>query len=157
MIESVSAVTLATHDMGRAVRFYRALGFDVVRGGANATFTSFSAGTSYLNLTAQPAHRRWSWWGRAVFHVADVDAFYHRAVARGVGPPNAPPRRRMGRTLLPHHRPRRARTQLRPACGYRKGGVITGVRRHPPDLARLPYYGRNAKTSPTKGRCSVQR
>ncbi|MCH9027948.1 MAG: VOC family protein [Proteobacteria bacterium] len=91
MIESVSAVTLATHDMGRAVRFYRALGFDVVRGGANATFTSFRAGTSYLNLTAQPAHRRWSWWGRAVFHVADVDAFYHRAVAEGLDP-QTPPR-----------------------------------------------------------------
>jgi catechol 2,3-dioxygenase-like lactoylglutathione lyase family enzyme len=27
MIESISAVTLATHDMPRAVRFYRALGF----------------------------------------------------------------------------------------------------------------------------------
>lgn len=64
MIESVSAITLATHDMGRAVKFYRALGFDVIRVGANTTFTSFRAGTGYLNLTAQPAHRRWSWWGR---------------------------------------------------------------------------------------------
>ena len=26
-IESLSAVTLATHDMARAVRFYRSLGF----------------------------------------------------------------------------------------------------------------------------------
>jgi catechol 2,3-dioxygenase-like lactoylglutathione lyase family enzyme len=29
MIESISAVTLATHNMPRAVRFYRALGFGV--------------------------------------------------------------------------------------------------------------------------------
>ncbi len=90
MIESVSAITVATHDMGRAVRFYRALGFDVIRGGADATFTSFRAGTGYLNLTAQPAHRRWSWWGRAVFHVTDVDAFYQRAVAEGLDPQTSP-------------------------------------------------------------------
>ncbi len=91
MIESVSAITLATHDMGRAVRFYRALGFDLISGDADATFTSFRAGTGYLNLTAQPAHRQWSWWGRAVFHVADVDALYRRAVAKGLDP-QTPPR-----------------------------------------------------------------
>ena len=90
MIESVSAITLATHDMGRAVRFYRALGFDVIHGGTNATFTSFRAGTGYLNLTAQPAHRRWSWWGRAVFHVADVDTLYRRAIAEGLDPQTRP-------------------------------------------------------------------
>ena len=28
MIEDISAVTLATHDMPRAVRFYRALGLE---------------------------------------------------------------------------------------------------------------------------------
>ena len=91
MIESVNAITLATHDMGRAVRFYRTLGFDMIRGGATATFTSFHAGTGYLNLTVQPAHRQWSWWGRVVFHVADVDALYRRAVAKGLDP-QTPPR-----------------------------------------------------------------
>jgi catechol 2,3-dioxygenase-like lactoylglutathione lyase family enzyme len=30
MIESISAITLATHDMSRAVRFYRMLGFEVI-------------------------------------------------------------------------------------------------------------------------------
>ena len=29
MIEGISAVTLGTHDMPRAVRFYRALGFEL--------------------------------------------------------------------------------------------------------------------------------
>ena len=91
MIESVNAITLATHDMGRAVRFYRVLGFDMIRGGATATFTSFRAGTGYLNLTVQPAHRQWSWWGRVVFHVADVDALYRRAVAKRLDP-QTPPR-----------------------------------------------------------------
>ena len=64
MIESISAITLATHNMSRAVRFYRILGFEVVYGGDDAAFTSFRAGTNYLNLIAQPAERNWSWWGR---------------------------------------------------------------------------------------------
>ena len=64
MIEGISAVTLGTHEMPRAVRFYRALGFEVLQGGEESSFTSFRAGTSYLNLIAQPAERRWSWWGR---------------------------------------------------------------------------------------------
>jgi catechol 2,3-dioxygenase-like lactoylglutathione lyase family enzyme len=39
MIESISAITLATHDMARAVRFYRMLGFEVIYGGDDAAFT----------------------------------------------------------------------------------------------------------------------
>lgn len=54
MIESISAITLATHDMARAVRFYRMLGFEIIRGGEDAAFTSFRAGTRYLNLIAHP-------------------------------------------------------------------------------------------------------
>lgn len=44
MIESLSAVTLATHDMRRAVQFYRMLGFQLVYGGEDAGFTSLRAG-----------------------------------------------------------------------------------------------------------------
>ena len=40
MIESISAVTLATHDMRRAVRFYRMLGFQLLYGGEDAAFSS---------------------------------------------------------------------------------------------------------------------
>jgi hypothetical protein len=53
MTESISAVTLATHNMRHAVRFYRMLGFEIVHGDDTAAFTSFRVGTSYLNLTAQ--------------------------------------------------------------------------------------------------------
>jgi catechol 2,3-dioxygenase-like lactoylglutathione lyase family enzyme len=67
MIEGISAVTLGTHEMPRAVRFYRALGLEVLYGGEDSSFTGFRAGTSYLNLIAQPAERRWSWWGRVSF------------------------------------------------------------------------------------------
>jgi catechol 2,3-dioxygenase-like lactoylglutathione lyase family enzyme len=91
MIESVSAVTLATHDMARAVAFYRLLGFEIIHGGDGAEFTSFRAGTSFLNLIAQPVERKWSWWGRVIFYHSDVDALYASAIAAGYRP-DAPPR-----------------------------------------------------------------
>jgi catechol 2,3-dioxygenase-like lactoylglutathione lyase family enzyme len=90
MIESISAITLATHDMGRAVRFYRMLGFELSHGGAGADFTSLRAGTSFLNLIAAPPERRWSWWGRTIFYVDDVDALYARVTAQGCQPEAEP-------------------------------------------------------------------
>ncbi len=90
MIEAISAVTLATHNMCRAARFYVSLGFEISYGGETASFTSFRAGAGYLNLIAQPAEKRWSWWGRIIFHVADVDALYERAVAAGHRPSTQP-------------------------------------------------------------------
>src|SRR5260370_15577974 len=99
MIEGIGAVTLATHEMPRAVRFYRALGFEILRGGEESSFTSFRAGTSYLNLIAQPAERRWSSWGRGIFYAAHVDALL-RACARSRIPASYhPPRCRMGGAL----------------------------------------------------------
>src|SRR5688500_12830788 len=71
-IESISAVTLATHDMAQAVRFYRALGFVMRYGGEGSAFTSFEAGSNYLNLIAESAAERWSWWGRVIFYVFDI-------------------------------------------------------------------------------------
>lgn len=105
MIEGISAITLATHEMSRTVRFYRALGFEVLHGGEESSFTSFRAGTSYLNLIAQPAERRWSWWGRIIFYVTDVDTLYDRALAAGCPANDRAPRCQMGRALLPPHRP----------------------------------------------------
>jgi catechol 2,3-dioxygenase-like lactoylglutathione lyase family enzyme len=87
LIRSLSAVTLATHDMARAVAFYQALGF-VLRYG-DARFSSFVAGASYLNLIAAEREQRWSWWGRVIFHVDDVDAMYRRALHRGRHRPRA--------------------------------------------------------------------
>ena len=48
----------------------------------SSSFTSLRAGAGYLNLIVQLAERRWSWWGRVIFYVADVDALYDRALAR---------------------------------------------------------------------------
>jgi uncharacterized glyoxalase superfamily protein PhnB len=90
VIESISAVTLATHDMRRAVRFYRMLGFELLYGSEDATFSSFRAGGNFLNLIVQSPERRWSWWGRLIFFVSDVDALYSRLIVAGCLPDTAP-------------------------------------------------------------------
>lgn len=89
-VESIDAVTLAVHDMSRSVRFYTALGLRVRYGGEQAAFTSLHAGSGYLNLIAQPPDRHWSWWGRVILRVSDVDAFYRRAIEQGLVPTTAP-------------------------------------------------------------------
>src|SRR5260370_30694133 len=86
MIEDIRAITLATHDMSRAVRFYRMLGFEVIYVGDDVAFTSFRAGTSYLNLIAQPAERTWSWRGRVIFYHSNVDALQASLIASGGRP-----------------------------------------------------------------------
>jgi catechol 2,3-dioxygenase-like lactoylglutathione lyase family enzyme len=77
--------------MARAVRFYQALGFVLSHGGVSDAFSSLRAGAGFLNLIAESPGRSWSWWGRVIFHVADVDALYRRALAAGLRP-EAPPR-----------------------------------------------------------------
>ena len=47
-IEAVSAITLATHDMARAMDFYEALGFECIYGKRDGAFTSYRAGAGYL-------------------------------------------------------------------------------------------------------------
>ena len=44
MLTGISAITLATHDMARAVAFYEALGFVLKFGGPVARFTSLRVG-----------------------------------------------------------------------------------------------------------------
>ncbi|MFM0041687.1 VOC family protein [Paraburkholderia sediminicola] len=84
-IESLSAITLATRDMPRAVLFYETLGFPKKFGGSQEAFTSFAFGGSYLNLivdTRAPVN----WWGRVIIYVSDVDALYRKALAAGLKP-----------------------------------------------------------------------
>jgi catechol 2,3-dioxygenase-like lactoylglutathione lyase family enzyme len=90
MIEGISAITLATHDMRRAVRFYSTLDFEILHGGETSPFSSFRAGAGYLNLIAQPEGKHWSWWGRVIFYVSDVDALYEQALAAGFRPSTTP-------------------------------------------------------------------
>ncbi len=90
-VESISAVTLLTKDMGAAVSFYQALGFFQLYGGRDASFTSFRAGAGYLNLQLDTdAGGGGRDWGRVVFWVDDVDAMYDRAVTAGFHPETSP-------------------------------------------------------------------
>ena len=93
MIRALSAVTLGTADMARAVDFYRRLGFELLAGGEREGFTTFAAGASFLNLIADPRARTAAprpWWGRVIFHVDDVDALHVRAVKAGLKPHDVP-------------------------------------------------------------------
>jgi catechol 2,3-dioxygenase-like lactoylglutathione lyase family enzyme len=90
MIEGISAITLATHDMRRAVRFYDSLGFEILYGGEASSFTSFRAGPGYLNVIAVGDDKHWSWWGRIIFYVDDVDALHQRALKAGHHPSTTP-------------------------------------------------------------------
>ncbi len=90
-IEAISAVTLATHNMARSFEFYTSLGFELRFGGPEANFPSFVVGAGYLNLLPQPAGRHWSWRGRLILKVSDVDAPYEQAIRAGLSP-EAPPR-----------------------------------------------------------------
>lgn len=90
-IESISAVTLVTVDMARSVAFYRALGFRLLYGGESSDFSSFRAGSGFLNLQLQPGGpRSGSLWGRVIFWVDDVDSMHARALAAGMKPEGGP-------------------------------------------------------------------
>jgi catechol 2,3-dioxygenase-like lactoylglutathione lyase family enzyme len=90
-VESISALTLLTTNMADSVTFYKELGFHLLYGGVDTSFTSFRVGHGYLNLqldTGGSPER--AIWGRAVLWVDDVDAMYERAVAAGFRPDAAP-------------------------------------------------------------------
>ena len=90
-VQQISAVTLAVQDMARAVEFYQdKVGLKMLYGGGDATFTSFEIGEGYLNLILA-TEGGWSWWGRLILYVDDVDRFHQRLVDAGVTP-EAPPR-----------------------------------------------------------------
>ena len=90
VLTGISAITLATHDMARAVAFYEALGFVLKFGGPAASFTSFRVGNGYLNLMSVPRQHLWGQWGRAILYVGDVDAFYAQALSTGLRPEFSP-------------------------------------------------------------------
>ncbi len=86
VIETISAVTLATGDMPRSLAFYRTVGFETAAG--DGDFVTLRAGDRFLNLSREgsPGIR----WGRLIFHVSDVDALYEHICQRGLAPAFAP-------------------------------------------------------------------
>ena len=90
-IRSISAVTFATSDMARAVRFYESLGFSIAYGGETDAFTSFRIGEGYLNLARANDQPPSTGGVRVIFYVDDVDAMYARVLLLGLTP-ETPPR-----------------------------------------------------------------
>jgi catechol 2,3-dioxygenase-like lactoylglutathione lyase family enzyme len=92
MIQHISAVTFAVHDMGRSIEFYRKLGFELLYGDDRAQFSSMKAGEAFVNLSADPRYEH-RWWGRVIFRVDDVDERHRTLRAQGLrveSPSNAP-------------------------------------------------------------------
>lgn len=89
-VQRISAVTLAVREMARSVDFYQfRVGLELLYGGPGASFTSFRLGDGYLNLTLAP-EGGWSWWGRVILYVSDVEAMHRRLVEAGLTPTTTP-------------------------------------------------------------------
>jgi catechol 2,3-dioxygenase-like lactoylglutathione lyase family enzyme len=86
-IERVSAITLNVVDMQRSLRFYRdLLGMELLYGGPNAGFSSLRIpGTEFPIINLQQGQAT-AGWGRMIFHVADVDAFWTHLKEKGFDP-----------------------------------------------------------------------
>ncbi len=86
-IEKVSAITLNVADMESSMRFYReVLGLELLDGGPNAGFFSLRIpGTEFPIINLQQG-RTAARWGRIIFHVADVDAFWTHLKEKGFEP-----------------------------------------------------------------------
>ncbi len=105
-VESISAITLSTVDMGEAVAFYQTLGFHLLYGGQEAQFTSFRVGEGYLNLQLDTGLSQQSHvWGRVVFWTNNVDDMYERAVSAGFRPETSPANAPWGERYFHIHDP----------------------------------------------------
>jgi catechol 2,3-dioxygenase-like lactoylglutathione lyase family enzyme len=86
-IENISAITFRVLNMKASVQFYRnVLGMELLYGGEQASFSSLRANNSesaILNLERGDTVSRW---GRLIFHVSDVDAFWIHLKEKGFDP-----------------------------------------------------------------------
>ncbi|SRR6266849_7123290 len=86
-VEKISAVTLRVANMRISVRFYRdVLGLEIIYGGEDADFSSLRTKNGkdpILNLErSNPATQ----WGRLIFYISDVDAFWSCLKEKGLRP-----------------------------------------------------------------------
>ncbi len=101
-VESINAITLRTSVMAASVRFYEALGFRLTYGSDDAAFSTLHSGDCFVNLIAvSDDAEAETGWGRAIFHVDDVDALYQRALDAGLEPQAAPRDAPWGERMFP--------------------------------------------------------
>jgi catechol 2,3-dioxygenase-like lactoylglutathione lyase family enzyme len=86
-IERISVITFRVSNMKVSVKFYRdVLGMQMLYGGEGASFSSLRAKeteSAILNLEQGDGVPQW---GRLIFHVTDVDAFWVRLQEKGFDP-----------------------------------------------------------------------
>jgi catechol 2,3-dioxygenase-like lactoylglutathione lyase family enzyme len=86
-IEKISAVTLKVAYMRNSVRFYKdVLGMEIVYGGEDAFFSSLRAKDAEDPILNLEQGRSVTGWGRMIFYVADVDAFWEYLRGKGLQP-----------------------------------------------------------------------
>lgn len=86
-IEKISAITLTVADMGVSVHFYgEVLGLEILYGGAESEFSSLRIrGSEFPIINLQLGNPALAW-GRLIFHVSDVDAFWTHLKEQGFNP-----------------------------------------------------------------------
>jgi catechol 2,3-dioxygenase-like lactoylglutathione lyase family enzyme len=86
-IEKVSAVTLTVASMRNSVRFYGdILGMEIIYGGEDGCFSSLRAKDGSAPILNLEQGRSVAGWGRMIFYVADVDAFWKYLRGKGLQP-----------------------------------------------------------------------
>lgn len=92
-IYRIDAITLTARNMAESIGFYQALGFSLTFGGSDSDFATLSAATNgpHVNLIAvEPQTTAGTDWGRAIFHVNDVDKLHRQATDAGLTPSTEP-------------------------------------------------------------------
>ena len=86
-IEKISAITLRVLNMKISVQFYRnVLGMELLYGGEQASFSSLRANGSESAILNLEQGNSVPQWGRLIFHVTDVDAFWTHLREKGLDP-----------------------------------------------------------------------
>jgi catechol 2,3-dioxygenase-like lactoylglutathione lyase family enzyme len=86
-IEKVSAVTFRVLNMKASVRFYGdVLGMDVLYGGEDTPFSSLRTKDAEYPILNLEQGRSVAGWGRMIFYVADLDAFWEYLRGKGFNP-----------------------------------------------------------------------
>src|ERR1700675_3754191 len=86
-VENIAAVTLWVADMRRSVPFYGdVLGMEIVFGGEEAFFSSLRAKHGSAPILNLEQGHSIPGWGRMIFYVADVDAFWEYLRGKGFNP-----------------------------------------------------------------------
>jgi len=86
-VEKISAVTFRVSNMKASVRFYKdVLGMEIIYGGEDGSFSSLRANDANTPILNLEQDRSVPGWGRMIFYVADVDAFWEYLRGKGFNP-----------------------------------------------------------------------